>query len=63
MRIDDTLILKKRKEFEEAPDFSLPLNVYFKNRKIDRSWQQKEKSQSMKQTWSCNFRPTSDPQG
>ena len=29
-RIDDTLILKNRKEFEEAPDFSLPLNVYFK---------------------------------
>ena len=60
MRIDDTLILKKRKEFEEAPDFLLPLNVYFKNRKIDRSWQQTEKSQSMKQTWFYNYRPTSD---
>ena len=29
-KIDDTLILKNIKEFEEAPDFSLPLDVYFK---------------------------------
>ena len=29
-KIDDTLILKNRKEFEKAPDFSLPLDVYFK---------------------------------
>ena len=29
-RIDDTLILKNRKEFEEAPDLLLPLDVYFK---------------------------------
>ena len=29
-KIDDMLILKNRKEFEEAPDFLLPLDVYFK---------------------------------
>ena len=29
-RINDTLILKNRKEFKEAPDFSLPLDIYFK---------------------------------
>ena len=29
-KIDDTLILKNRKEFEEAPEFLLPLDVYFK---------------------------------
>ena len=29
-KIDDTLILKNRKEFEEAPDFLLPLDIYFK---------------------------------
>ena len=29
-RINDTLILKNRKEFEEAPDFLLLLDVYFK---------------------------------
>ena len=28
--IDDTLILKNRKEFDEAPDLLLPLDVYFK---------------------------------
>ena len=32
VKIDDTLILKNRKEFEEAPDFSLLLNVYFKKK-------------------------------
>ena len=29
-RIEDTLILKNRKEFEEAPDLLLPLDIYFK---------------------------------
>ena len=29
-KIDETLILKNRKEFEEAPDLSLPIDVYFK---------------------------------
>ena len=29
-KIDDMLILNKRKEFKEAPEFSLPLDVYFK---------------------------------
>ena len=29
-KIDNTLILKNKKEFEEAPDFSLPLDIYFK---------------------------------
>ena len=29
-KIIDTLIPKNRKEFEEAPDFLLPLDVYFK---------------------------------
>ena len=30
VKIDDTLILKNRKEFGDAPDFLLPLDVYFK---------------------------------
>ena len=29
-KIDDTLILKKMKEFKEALDFSLLIDVYFK---------------------------------
>ena len=31
VKIDDTLILKNRKEFGDAPDFLLPLNNYLKN--------------------------------
>ena len=30
VKIENTLILKYRKEFEEALDFSLPLDIYFK---------------------------------
>ena len=30
VNIYDTLILKNRKDFKEAPDFWLPLDVYFK---------------------------------
>ena len=29
-KIDDTLLIKNKKEFEEPPDLSLPLDVYFK---------------------------------
>ena len=35
--IDDRLILKNRKYFKEEPDFSLLLDIYFKNRKTARS--------------------------
>ena len=50
-KIDNTLILKKRKEFEEAPSLLLPLGVDFKKQKTARSWKQTAKSQSVKQTW------------
>ena len=36
---------------------------YNMDSKTARSWQQMAKSRSMKQAWSCNYRPTSNPQG
>ena len=31
MNIDDTLLIKNKREFEEPPDLSRPIDVYFKN--------------------------------